>query len=558
MNHQTETIRKFVNYLNNESHLGGFWLPHIQREFVWKEDQIERLYDSILREYPIGSLLIWKTKSEIKHRKFIDAWREEIKLSDFFRPIGNQVKMLVLDGQQRLQSLYIGLKGTYEKKQLYFNILSGDLKNPDDKKYEFKFHSQPPGFPFVLFSSLVFPDKRNKELKQEINTSYGENFTDAQDDRIDVNIELIRKVFCTDENIAYQIVDSIDRPDTYTDEDIVEIFIRANSGGTKLDKSELLFSLLVSSWDDAYDNMENLLTTVNAAGFEFSRDFILKTCLVLLNKGAQYKVSKFREQDIKQLIESNWSDIEDSIKDVHDNIIGKTFIQSDKVLTSYLALIPIIYFRYHFPEKWNSVSRVNEYYIRTMLSAVFSGNPDYLIDKLIRRINKDGDFIIENIFDEIRNDGRILDITQKSLLSISYTDKKVHLLFNLWYDFNYKPAYQNNQPQVDHIFPQSHLKSIKEANSNAKRKKLKYNKAHRDQVANLMLLTKEENGAGQKGHTMPKDWFKNKTPEYLNLHLIPQDPQLWEEENYEQFLEERKKMIIKKFQYLLTDKSIEA
>lgn len=558
MNHQTETIRKFVNYLNNESHLGGFWLPHIQREFVWKEDQIERLYDSILREYPIGSLLIWKTNSEIKHRKFIEAWREEIKLSDFFRPVGKQEKMLVLDGQQRLQSLYIGLKGTYEKKQLYFNILSGDLKNPDDKKYEFKFYNHQPGFPFILFSSLVFSDKRSKEIKREINSSYGENFTDAQDDRIDINLELIRKVFCTDDNISFQIVDSIDRPDTYTDEDIVEIFIRANSGGTKLDKSELLFSLLVSSWDDAYDNMENLLTTLNARGFEFSRDFILKTCLVLLNKGAQYKVSKFREQDIKALIESNWSDIEDSIKDVHDNLIGKTFIQSDKVLTSYLTLIPIIYFRYHFPDKWNSVSRVNEYYVRTMLSAVFSGNPDSLIDKLIRRINKDGDFIIENIFDDIRNDGRSLDITQKTLLSISYTDKKIHLLFNLWYDFNYKPAYQNNQPQVDHIFPQWHLKSIKQQKSDSKRKSSKYNKAHRDQLANCMLLTKEENGAGQKGGTLPKDWFKNKSPEYLNLHLIPDDPRLWEEENHEQFLEERKKMIIKKFEYLLTDKPVEA
>ncbi len=84
MNNQTETIRKFVGYINNEAHLGGFWLPNIQRPFVWSEAQIERLYDSILREYPIGTLLVWKTNGEVKHRKFIDNWKDSIRLIDFY------------------------------------------------------------------------------------------------------------------------------------------------------------------------------------------------------------------------------------------------------------------------------------------------------------------------------------------------------------------------------------------------------------------------------------------------------------------------------------------
>ena len=66
MPNQTETIRKFIKCLNNRDEAGGFWLPNIQRPFVWKKDQIERLYDSILREYPIGTLLVWKTKSDLK------------------------------------------------------------------------------------------------------------------------------------------------------------------------------------------------------------------------------------------------------------------------------------------------------------------------------------------------------------------------------------------------------------------------------------------------------------------------------------------------------------
>ena len=116
---------------------------------------------------------------------------------------------------------------------------------------------------------------------------------------------MVRNVFCLQENLLYQEVDSIDRPVAYSEDDIVEIFIRANAGGTKLDKSDLLFSLLVSSWDDANENMTTLLEDLNTDGYGFGRDFILKACLVLFDKGASYEVSKFRDGDTKQKIEDN-------------------------------------------------------------------------------------------------------------------------------------------------------------------------------------------------------------------------------------------------------------
>src|SRR5262245_39972053 len=59
------SLRKIVNFLNNPDEDGGFWLPNIQRPFVWSEDQTCRLFDSILRQYPISTLLVWKTNSPI-------------------------------------------------------------------------------------------------------------------------------------------------------------------------------------------------------------------------------------------------------------------------------------------------------------------------------------------------------------------------------------------------------------------------------------------------------------------------------------------------------------
>src|SRR5881409_3030947 len=100
MKNKKETIRKIVSFLNNPDEDGGFWLPNIQRPFVWDEEQICRLFDSILREYPISTLLVWKTTNDIRCRRFIDNYKSSIKLSDFYVMPDNKKKCLVLDGQQ--------------------------------------------------------------------------------------------------------------------------------------------------------------------------------------------------------------------------------------------------------------------------------------------------------------------------------------------------------------------------------------------------------------------------------------------------------------------------
>ncbi len=557
MNNQKETIRKFVSYINNESHLGGFWLPNIQRSFVWSEEQIERLFDSILREYPIGTLLVWKNKSKIKYRKFIDDWKEDFASTNFYKIPDEKPKMLVLDGQQRMQSLFIGLKGSYGGKRLYFDILSGDLKAPDDIKFAFKFlETASAKFPYVLFEDLVFTDKKTKEIKKQLTPIEQATVTDKQEERLDDNIDLIRNVFCTQENIVYQEIDSIDRPDTYNEDDVVEIFIRANSGGTPLSKSDLLFSLLTASWDEADDKMVDLLDELNRDGFNFNRDFILKCCLVLLNKGAAYKVEKFREAGVRDNIEERWAEIVSAIKEVKDFIRGKTFVRSDKVLSSYLTLVPIIYFRFHYPEKWSSAQNIEQYLMRTLLTAAFSGSPDTLIDKCVKTIDEQTNFDVKSIFGAIREDNRSLELTRDGLLAISYWDSRIHLLFNLWYTFNYDPSYIQNQPQLDHIFPQSALKKMKLVNpENGKRNIMKYKWQDRDQLANMMLLTRKENGAGGKSDTSAEEWLNGKDETYFDLHLIPKNRELWKLENFESFIEARKNLILQKFDYLLLKQS---
>ncbi|MDY0262716.1 DUF262 domain-containing protein [Syntrophotalea acetylenica] len=554
MRNQNETIRKMVSYLNNPEKDGGFWLPNIQRPFVWREDQIERLFDSIMREYPISTLLVWRTKSPIKRRKFIDNYKHGLRLFDFYVPEDDKNKLLVLDGQQRLQSLFIGLKGSYEKKEMYFDVLSGDLVAPEDVRYGFRFlEGEKAGFPWIKFKDLVFSNDMPNKVADGIIIKAQHPLSDQQKNRIMDNVWKVFQTFAQNEVLTYQELDSVDNPKAYSEDDVVEIFIRANSGGTKLGKSDLLFSLLIGSWEDADEHMGELLDELNRTGYGFTRDFILKSCLTLLGKGARYDVQKFRDGSTKESIISRWKDISAAIRDVKDFLYGKTFIRSDRALPSYLGLIPIIYFRFNYPDQWKSVKGLDNYILRTLITGAFSGTPDNLIDRCTKVIDDLKTFDVGQLFGVIKADGRSLEITRDTIFDLQYGSKDIHLLFNLWYrDFNYIPAFVNNQPQVDHIFPQSILKTVKEINpETGKRNMLRYTYDIRDQLANCMLLTAQENGAGGKSDTPPEKWFQDKSAEYLEMHLIPKDQELWNLENFERFVEERKRLILEKFTYML-------
>ena len=554
MKNQRQTIRKIISFLNNPEEEGGFWLPNIQRPFVWREDQICRLFDSILREYPISTLLVWKTKSRIRRRKFIDNWKQTLRLSDFYVPEDTRKKNLVLDGQQRLQSLFIGLRGSFEGRELCLDILSGEIAAPDDVKYRFRF--LPPAgseFPWIRFKDVIFTSRKKREIIAELKTAAGRVVTDSETDKIEEHLDLIDQTFKMEEAITYQELDSIDNPTLYGEDDVVEVFIRANSGGTRLGKSDLLFSLLTASWEVADEQMEDLLESLNQHGFSFDRDFVLKTCLVVLGQGARYEVAKFRKPGIREHIEARWEEVKNAIQDVLDYVRGKTFIQCDKALPTYLVLIPLVYVRFHFPAAWSCAEGRDMYLLRCSLAGAFGGMPDNLLDRLVKKIDELKGFDLEEMFGVIRTQGRSLELTEERFWNLGYGSDAIHLLFNLWYhQFNYTPAYENNLPQVDHIFPRSRLREIRVVNPETGRWVMKYRDAARNQLANCMLLTREENGAGQKADKTPEEWFADKAPEYLAMHLIPTNRRLWSMERFEDFIAERRALMRTRFEWLLT------
>src|SRR3954463_15477028 len=108
-------------------------LPAIQRDFVWAEEQTENLLDSIMRGYPIGIALLWETHNDIQYRSFVRDFRTGT-LHSYRENTDRRRLRVVLDGQQRLQSLYIALHGLRDGRQVHFDVLSG--QHGDDSEQE--------------------------------------------------------------------------------------------------------------------------------------------------------------------------------------------------------------------------------------------------------------------------------------------------------------------------------------------------------------------------------------------------------------------------------------
>lgn len=308
-----------------------------------------------------------------------------------------------------------------------------------------------------------------------------------------------------------------------------------------------MFSLLTLNWEEIEEELLDFLNILNRPGYEFTRDFILKTSLTLIETGAKYDVLKFRKEKNINNLRSEWGNIKSAISDIRDFIQNNTFMKNHKALPSYLALIPLIYYKYKFPDNWEAKKEedLGFWLTRVMLAGAFSGSSDTILDAIIRNIKEKKDFDIDSINSIIIKQGRRVHITSETVLESRYGQKKIYLIFFMLYKTrmpSFMPASEGNLPTLDHIFPQSLLKSIKVKNPKTNRMITKYSKSERDQIANLMVLSHGENCAGKRD-TPPDIWFTDKEEEYLRLHLIPHK-ELLEKEKFEEFIKERKKLII--------------
>lgn len=397
------TIIEAINNIFNRTYL----LPAIQRKFTWSSEQIELLFDSIMRGYPINSFMFWKVsdekiKSEYRFYQFLHEYREFFKednedidvtgIDDFYA---------VIDGQQRLTSLYIGLHGTYAyrlkgkwlidkednipTRSLYLN-LSRPVEHSYDsqKKYDFRFLSKKDleKLNNTNDTDYWFPVKEIlniKDLKAAHKYALEKGF-DVSSFEYDTLTELCQKLHI-EKLINYYLQEEQDS------DKVLEIFIRTNSGGTELTFSDLLMSISSANWKtiDARKEIKSVIDEVYSIGhpgFRISKDFVLKTCLVLFVEDIKFKLKNFTRENVK-IFEQNWTKIRESIVAAFTLFYRLGF--NDTTFRAKNAAIPIIYYIYYNDlEKEvvkvnydsNERKNISKWLVLSFLKSIFGGQPD--------------------------------------------------------------------------------------------------------------------------------------------------------------------------------------
>ena len=552
MSNKEDPLKAILDKINVD---GGYHLPAIQRKFVWSDKKIVALFDSIMRGYPIGTLLIWKTKENICQRKFTEIFTNDINPRTLFTEPNDKEKHLVLDGQQRLQALLIGLMGSYMKKVLCFDPLADAndpklLKSDPPLRYKFEFiDPQSPDYAEKITAKEMFAHSDTYELSEFCKAKYvaaRKTLTPEDEKRLLKCASTLTNYFRTTNLINYSLIDSINEPSKYTENDVIEIFVRTNNGGTKLEKSELLFALLTSDWDQAIFNIQDLIDALKLKNFELKQDFILKACLMMLDQGAAYKVSKFRDSTVLEQIKEKWPQLREAITKVVDFIPENTPIENSELFNYKNSALPLIYFAYTHPQKWNSSANKTACasFLEAMAtSSVMSGSKDTLLDDLTKELSKDQDIGLPSLIKICEdNTGKATAFSYSQLWSSSYKKKvkAFYLMKSINPELGFSSITPGNKLTIDHLVPQSQLRKIGVKQSEI------------DQFANLTALTSKQNSAEKKAKSLNDylDWleatYSGEKALFIKAHLIPELPSAWTSETYAKFIEDRKVLIMDK------------
>lgn len=588
MSYEKKTISEIIEEIDKKK----IYLPAIQRKYVWGEDQITKLMDSIMRGYPFGTFLFWKVKKKMVNEKgysmyeFIkdyherDHYKNEPAGQPFALTEGNEDATILsaLDGQQRLTSLYIALKGSLSKrlprkhwnnddafprKELYFNLRSEISSEDDEVVYTFAFltaedaNTPTSGELWYKVKNIVqYPNltELNKLIRK---SEWGTE--DIAADNITKLFERIK----SDEIINYFEVesDSID--------DVLDIFVRINSAGTALSKTDLLFSTIVSYWNAGREEIDNLLTTINKIGnrYTFTNDFIMRACLYVMDLPITLKVETFRSDSVNK-IKSAWVEIKAAIKDTVEFMNELGFCAENIVADT--AVLPMIYYRFKYgPEAFeddlvpgtNTISldekiEVRKYMLVAQIRHIFGQSTNSTLSAIRTELKKHSDkFKLEHLQGLTFTGDRNLKFDKEDIESWvdayeknAYTFMFLSLLYpNL--KFSQKGFHQDHMHPYSAFEKDSELMSLKLPNEKSPMDsaKIKIWKHQRNTLANLQLLEGKEN---EKKNAVPLiDWLK--VPGNLeNARYLPEGID-YSLENFDEFICKRKDLMIKALEHIL-------
>ncbi|WP_029609034.1 DUF262 domain-containing protein [Mycoplasma simbae] len=578
-NFNSITIKHAIDKIKSNE----FVLPALQRKFTWKHTQIENLFDSLMRGYPINSFLFWEVnkpndKTEYKYYKFLSEFKERFgeENKDAQINASDNDFIAVIDGQQRLNGLYIGLKGSYAYKlrhktwkdsddnipvrKLYLNI--SKINNTDaqsQNKYEFKFLSKSD------LGSKYLNDASNFwfEVGKILNITSKSQI----DEYIQQNIELLNSSIAIATQILNQLWEIVYEQNTInyflvnndSFDTVLDMFIRTNSGGTPLSFSDLLMAVLTDKWDiDLRENISDLISEVaKNTGFIINNDFILKTFLVVGDANVSYKIKNFNKDETIAIFRDNWSKIRDSIVNAFD--LFKDLGFDEKMFRSKNAAIPVIYYIYHNDlnnlltdpkyKDYANKNNIRKWLILSFIKGIFGAHSDSVLTK-IRKVlqdNKSKSFPYVTIIDSFKESNKNYDLNDEiinKLILSKYDSADAKCILNLLYS---NLSYKAEELHVDHMYPKNIFINKDEfaeafAAATEEVKDFARDDKNWNTVANLQLLNNRVNN--QKKDLDLATWVKNNNITKDELFIDEQTG--LEPKDFKTFIENRRENI-KKF-----------
>ena len=535
-------------------------LPDIQREYVWDVFEIEALFESIVDEYPIGSCIFWKTNRNIINNDkpnlyyfFSKFEKEKTKNEKAPEVLTKECDYyIVLDGQQRITSLNIALNGSYKyykggrghnrsnpkswvEKELYYN-LDFYVKNEEEddehpkKRFVFLTNEEAENLNVYKVKYLLKYDTLQAFIKFMYQNDY-------EDKIIDDLSKLFSRLHDSSGNglVHYYCINE----NSY--DGALDIFVRVNSTGRKLSKSDLLFSTLIDGWKDGKDNVEKILGVMNSKGdgFTFSRDYLMRLCLVLVGADPNLKIKNLTRPTV-QAIRDNWSIIDSSLDKLSSLLVDIGL--SDETLTSYNATMPIAYYLYKGGEIKDAESkRETKKFLSVSLAKRLFGVASNSALSTTRNVLKNLDckhtaFNLKLFENATLVGGRTFTIDENELdrwLDTYEKGQSTYILLSLLY-----PNLKLSQVAFhqDHCHPYTAFENKNIATLGLDDEKVKEWQKKRNLLPNLQFLEGAENES--KNKTPLKEWVEEGNdfeyhPENISLEL----------KDFDTFFTERRKLM---------------
>lgn len=511
-------ISTILDHIDN----GHMALPEFQRGYVWNRDQVRGLFDSLYRRHPVGGLLVWATGSDTAtHRG--DG------------PLAQGIVKLLLDGQQRMTTLYGVVRGKAPK------FFDGNPQTFTGLRFHLGTET------FAFYQPMKMKDDPLwidvTELMKKGSDGLGKlvsEFAILPEHAAKIGVyagRLSTLAGITDIDLHIEEVSGADK----TLDIVVDIFNRVNSGGTKLSRGDLALAKICADWPEARDEMKRKLKEWAKADYQFNLDWLLRSVNTVLTGEAKFQFLHDKSRDeIAEGLKRAIKHIDTSL----NLISGRLGLDHDRVFFGRFA-VPVMV-RYLDQKKGVLDERDRDkllfWFAQSGMWGRFSGSTESVIDQDLAALEQSGGDL-DRLLDQLRLWHGGLRVEPGHFIGWSQGARFYPVLYLLtrmggardWgtgLPLTASLLGKMSRLEVHHIFPRAQLK------------KRNYKKTEVNALANYCFLTKDTNL--KISDRLPEEYFPEIAkahPGALESQWIPNDLALWKVENFKDFLEARKDLL---------------